>query len=246
MKNLSVVLIVHNEADNLKTLLGTLRFASEIIVLDNDSLDQTAAITKSFGAKHIRHILGNDFANARNFALRQTKSDWVLFLDADERLSPELVAWLERLEPQNNVSAYAFRRIDHFWNRELRFGETGRTFVTRLVNKRKGQFERPVHETWTGKPIKEKNLVIDHFPHPTIKTFLEHINFYSDINAHYFYVQKRKTSVLDLIFTPLLKFFYTYFVRLGFLDGPAGFVYSFMMSFHSFLTRAKLYTLQDK
>ena len=76
-----------------------------------------------------------------------------------------------------------------------------------------------------------------------MQSFLVKVNFYSTLNAQTFLREKKRTNVFDIFFTPIFKFMYTFFLKLGFMDGAAGFVYSFMMSFHSFLTRAKLYSL---
>ncbi len=108
------------------------------------------------------------------------------------------------------------------------------------------EWEASFFKFWdTEKPIVEvdRRYLINHYPHPTIVQFLEHVNFYSTLNAKYYYQQKRRTSIWEIMAVPWLKFIYTYFFKLGFLDGATGLVYSFMMSFHSFLTRAKLYQL---
>ena len=83
---------------------------------------------------------------------------------------------------------------------------------------------------------------INHYPHQTLKEFIEYINHYSSLRAEELYNQGKKVNVFEIVVWPLGKFVYNYFINLGFLDGPQGFVYAFMMSFHSFLARAKLYT----
>jgi len=242
MKNLSAAILAKNEAENLKELLPTLGFAKEILVINDNSTDETVAVAKKYGAKIINHSLNSDFAAARQTALLHSKSDWVLLVDADERLTPQLITWLKQAEPKTEVSGYSFLRLDHFFGSVLKHGEIANARVIRLVNKKCGRFVRPVHEVWQSKlKIVKTNLVINHYPHQTINEFLRHINFYSSLNAKYWQAKKRKVSIAEIMFVPWLKFIYTYFFRLGFLDGAAGFVYSFMMSFHSFLSRAKLY-----
>lgn len=83
--------------------------------------------------------------------------------------------------------------------------------------------------------------LLNHYPHPTVKDFLKEINYYSTLRAKELLEQRKSANIFSIIFYPLGKFVFTYFLKLGFLDGPAGFGYAFMMSFHSFLVRAKLY-----
>lgn len=246
MTKFTVAILAKNEESSLKQLLPTLQFADEILVINDYSTDNTVKVAKQFEAKVINQSLNDDFSFSRQTALKHARNDWVLFIDADERLSESLIDWLKQWQPKNNVAGYRFKRQDWFWNQKLKFGEAGSCRLVRLVNKQLGQFKRPVHEIWeTEKPIVEVNSkhLINHFPHPNITSFLEHINFYSTLNAKYLYQQKQKVSVWEIMFVPWLKFLYTYFAKLGFLDKAPGFIYSFMMSFHSFLTRAKLYQL---
>jgi glycosyltransferase involved in cell wall biosynthesis len=245
MEKLSIAILAKNEANNLRQLLPTLSFASEVVIVDDQSTDDTAVIVKQHKAKLFSHPLNSDFAKQREIALSKAHNQWVLMLDADERLSPELKSWLETFRPEKNISGYSFRRFDWFYHQKIKYGEAGSTRVTRLVKKNTGQYIRPVHEVWQSPlPVKKTALAIKHYPHPSVKSFIEHVNFYSTINAEHWQKNSRPVSVGEIIFVPFLKFIYTYVVRLGFLDKVPGFIYSFMMSFHSFLSRAKLYLLK--
>jgi len=247
MKNLTVVILARNEEANLKQLLPTLKFADEILVIDDTSLDQTYTVAKKLGAKCLINSLKGNFAEARNFGLKEAKNEWVLFLDADEKVDSNFVNWVSKLEPETNLSAYRFRRQDWFWNKPVRHGEMGNVWVTRLVKKGTGKFKRPVHEIWvTTHQVLSAPVTITHYPHPTIKEFLEHINFYSNLNATYWHTQKKSVRPLTILIWPLGKFLQLFILRLGFLDGAPGFVYAFMMSFHSFLSRAKLYVMNQQ
>ena len=104
-----------------------------------------------------------------------------------------------------------------------------------------------VHEVFhTAKNIGQLKGFLNHYPHPTLKQFIYDINNYSDIRTTELFNRGIKTNLLEIIFFPFGKFIYNYFFNLGFLDGPAGFTYAFLMSFHSFLVRAKLYQLTNK
>ncbi|OGK16033.1 hypothetical protein A2690_01275 [Candidatus Roizmanbacteria bacterium RIFCSPHIGHO2_01_FULL_39_12b] len=243
---LSVVVLARNEEKNIEGCLKSLGFCDEVLVIDDDSTDKTVEIAKKHEAKVIPRKLNDDFASQRNFALSKTVHDWVLYIDADEKVTDDLIQETAATL-KNNPAATAFylRRRDFFWGRELKYGETQTARnrgILRLVKKGTGQWKGKVHEEWEtqGETARFSNF-IDHYPHQTIISFLRTINDYSSKRAEELYKNSVKTSVLSIFFNPLSKFIYTYFIKFGFLDGPAGFVYSFMMSFHSFLVRAKLF-----
>lgn len=133
------------------------------------------------------------------------------------------------------------------WGRCLKHGETNRVRLLRLARKEAGVWRRPIHEVWqvSGKTGELKNPLL-HYPHPNVAQFLEEINWYSSLNANYLFEHGVRINGGQIIAYPLAKFFLNYFWRLGCLDGTAGIVMALMMSFHSFLTRAKLWTLTHK
>ncbi len=174
------------------------------------------------------------------------RNDWVLFLDADEVITNELKKETLKLK-ENDYNSYYIKRRDYWWGRELKYGETSKARnlgIIRLVKKNSGKWFGKVHEEFrsTGKVGQLKNF-INHYPHPTVKDFLEEINFYSSLRAKELQAQGKNVNILEIIFYTFGKFILTYFIKLGFLDGPAGFAYAFFMSFHSFLVRAKMYQL---
>jgi glycosyltransferase involved in cell wall biosynthesis len=155
-------------------------------------------------------------------------------------------------------SAYYIKRRDWWWGRQLKWGET-RTArskgIIRLVRKGSGKWEGRVHEKFVpvssgllhppfakgGFAMTRFESYLEHYPHQTISSFLQSINFYSSIRAEELLNSNKKTNIIEIILYPFGKFIYTYFIKLGFLDEVPGFVYSFMMSFYSFLWRGKVY-----
>lgn len=244
MKNLSIIILTKNEEKQIASAIKSVSFGKEIIIVDDYSTDKTNIIAKKNNAKIHKHHLKQNFAEQRNFGMKKAKYNWVLFLDSDERISKELKEKIIRINDNSDCSAYLFKRIDLFWNKKMHFGETRNIFVPRLVNKNQGKFVRDVHEVWqTKKKVKKIHEPLYHYSHTSLSEFIKKINFYSSINAKVLYKKGQNTQVLDILFTPLLKFFYLYFLKLGFFDGIQGLVYSIMMSLHSFLSRAKLYFL---
>lgn len=257
---ISAVILTKNEEKNIERCLRSLDFCDEIIIVDDYSTDKTLEIVNKV-FKVIKFIkyriferkINNDFAEQRNFGLSKATNDWVLFIDADEEISEELKKEIIGLDPRlhrNNTNAYFLKRRDYFWNQELKFGEVKKVRdqgIVRLVKKGSGTWMGDVHEVFhTADNIGKLNGFINHYPHPTLKEFINDINHYSDIRAEELFDREAVTNIFEIIFFPFGKFIYNYFFNLGFLDGPAGFAYSFMMSFHSFLVRSKLYQLTNK
>lgn len=250
-KNLiSALVLTKNEEKNIEECLKTLGWCDEIIIIDDNSTDKTREIGKSLGAKVFIHPLSSDFSRQRNYGLERVAGEWVLFVDADERVTPELVESIKYqvLSIKNtDILAYKIPRKDFLFGKWLRFGETGNIKLLRLAKKGTGRWIRPVHEVWqiSGKLGELKNPLL-HYPHQTIKEFLENINFYTDLNACVFYDQGIKVPFWQILVYPLAKFIKNYFLKLGFFDGTAGLLHATLMSFHSFLTRAKLWLLWQK
>jgi glycosyltransferase involved in cell wall biosynthesis len=245
----SAIVLTKNEEKNIEDCLDTLSWCDEVIVIDDNSIDKTVALAKKKSAQVFIYPLKNNFSQQRNFGLEKAKGDWVLFVDADERVSSAL--WYEIMEYTNNAinnySGFYLKRIDSMWGKFLRYGETGNITLLRLAKKDAGKWEGKVHEKWQikGNTVVLHN-VLSHYPHQTIKDFLKEINYYTDLRAAELFDNKVKVRWSSIIFYPKAKFILNYFLRLGFLDGLPGLVFALMMSFHSFLVRAKLWLLWQK
>lgn len=244
--NLSAIVLAKNEESTIRDCLNSLSFCDERIVIDDFSTDKTAEIAKELGAKVYKHPLENDFARQRNFGLEKASGDWVLFIDADERVNHSLQYEIttEISNPMDTVVGYFIKRHDTLWGRKVIHGEIGSTTLLRLAKKSAGKWKGRVHEAWE---IKGKRGALthklDHFPHQSLREFLREINYYSTIRAEELHKMKKKIYVHQIAVYPIGKFMYNYVVRLGFLDGLPGFMIAIMMSFHSFLVRGKLWHL---
>ena len=248
---ISGVVLTKNEERNIERCLKSLDFCDEIIIVDDYSTDKTVEIIKQFivGNKNLcslhKRKLNNNFAQQRNFGLSKASNEWVLFIDADEVVTDELK--FEIRHSKFEKDSYFIRRRDYFWSQELKYGEIKKVReqgIVRLVKKNSGNWQGSVHEVfYTAKNIGQLNGFLNHYPHQTIKEFINDVNNYSTIRAEELFNKGFKTNAFEIVFFPFGKFIYNYFINLGFLDGAAGFTYAFMMSFHSFLVRAKLYQL---
>lgn len=249
---ITVAILTKNEEKNIIDCIKSVEWCDEIIIVDDYSTDKTIENVQKLNNGKIRiykHKLDNDFAKQRNYALEKAKSEWVLFIDADERvtvsLQYEILATINgQIESQNG---YYLKRKDTMWGKTLRHGELNKIKFLRLAKKNKGLWKGDVHETWdvSGRKGELGNPII-HLPHQDIKTFLEEINFYTTLRSEELFNKRIKTNSLQIIYKPVGKFLYNYIIRLGFLDGIRGLMFAIIMSMHSFLVRAKLWILWQK
>ncbi len=246
---ISAVVLAKNEERNIERCIASLLWCDEIVVIDDNSKDKTVSKAKKYKVKLYQRSLHNNFAQQRNFGLENASSEWIFFVDADEvvtdRLQKEIVSIIHS---ENTLNAYSFKRKDTMWGRELSYGESGNIRLIRLGKKGSGMWKGNVHERWNVKgPVGALTESLRHYPHQTVYEFVSEINYYSTIRAKELYKKNVSAHGIDLVIYPKAKFIYNYFLRLGCMDGIEGFLLAVMMSFHSFLVRAKLWLLwQEK
>jgi glycosyltransferase involved in cell wall biosynthesis len=249
---ISVVVLTQNEEKNIADCLHSLSWCDEIVIIDDYSTDATEQVISSLSLKQVhvyKHHLNGNFSDARNFGLEKARHEWVLFIDADERISSSLQYEIVSSITSSieNYTGYYLKRTDVMWGKELRFGEVGNIALLRLAKKGSGKWTGHVHERWQvkGKTTKLKKALL-HYPHQNVTEFLREINYYTDIRAEELYKLKKKTSLLAIAAYPLAKFLQNYIFKQGFRDGVRGMILALMMSFHSFLVRGKLWQLWQK
>ena len=244
--------IITNCQRNLTKTVNSVLFCDEIILLKDTVACRGRKVKAEVGVNDRLKVIDwnsekKSFSDMRNYAMQRSKGDWILFIDDDEVVSNQLRK--EIIFSTNNSSQktcfYIKRRELVGSGREVKFGEVWEArkkgFI-RLVSKNAGKWQGIIHEVfkpYTNVKISRLNSYILHHSHSSIAEFLSKVNFYSSLRAQELSSLGRRPNILETISLPFLKFFYTYIILLGFLDGYWGFVYSFMMSFHSFLVRAK-------
>ncbi len=247
---LSVVVLTKNEEKNIGECLKSLLWCDEIVIVDDYSEDKTIDIVSKVCKVHkvfkvVQNHLDGDFSGQRNFGLEKAKGEWVLFVDADERVSTELAKEIKRItDNSKHITGYYIKRQDYFLGKQLKHGETANVKLLRLAKKPSGKWSGKVHEEWkvAGETEELSNSLL-HYPHPTISEFLTEINFYSTLRAEELYKKGTKVGFWQIILYPKAKFLQNYIWRDGLLDGMPGLVMVLIMSFHSFLVRGKLYLL---
>lgn len=238
---LSVAIITLNEAENLARTLLSVQFAPpfqpEIIVVDSGSTDQTISIAQTFGA-HVFTESWKGFSAQKNSAISKCTGTWILSLDADEELSPELQQQIQALLPSNPpTDAFFLRRRNLFLDRWIRHGGFYPDAKLRLFRRNTANFasaarfsDRPVHETITFSGASDTlDFDLIHHAYPTLESYLEHMDRYSTLGAELLLGQRRSSRSLlsfawNVFLIPQLTFLWNYIFRLGFLDGREGFL----------------------
>jgi glycosyltransferase involved in cell wall biosynthesis len=242
---LSVVVITKNAATQLAACLDSASFAEELLVVDSGSSDGTGVLAAQHGARVMqKEWLG--FGAQKQFAVEAARHDWVLCLDADERVSEALRASILAVLSAPAAQAYVMPRCNRFMGRWLRHGEGYPDWSLRLFDRR--------HARWSADPVHEKVLTdapaarlagdLLHDSAETLAGYLDKQNRYTSMQAEVLFEAGKRAGLAQLLLSPLLRFVKFYFLRLGFLDGTAGLVHTVIGCCNSFYKYAKLMALQ--
>src|SRR5258706_11402447 len=243
---LSLVVVAHDAGKELADCLASAAFASEQIVVDPGSGDDTVELARRFGARVIIQTwLG--YGPQKNFAVAQAAHDWVLCLDVDERVSAELERAIRSAMREPRHQAYAMARRNRFLGRWLAHGEGYPDWNMRLFDRR--------HARWSGDAVHEHVLAdgpvgrldgdLLHASAESLDAYLAKQNRYTTLQAEALYARGERSSTLRLVGSPLVRFFRFYVLRAGFLDGVAGFAHIAIGCFNSFCKYAKLRALEQ-
>ncbi len=236
MNKISVTIITKNEEENIEDCLRSVSWADEIILVDSGSKDKTVEIAKKYTDK-IYHKDWVGFADQKSYALSLASNNWVLSLDADERITDELKDEIINKDLEK-FDGYYVRRKNYFLDKEVKHCGWGSDYQLRLFMKEKTKLtERLVHEGFTvdGKVSKFNNQMI-HFTHTDLKKTFAKINEYSTLEAEE-KADRKKVNGFTIIFNPLIAFLQHYFIRKGFLDG----VHGLMVSINHAMTKLQVY-----
>lgn len=241
---LSAVLITRNAASQLDACLASLAFCDEIVIVDSGSTDATLAIAE----KHRARVIGKEwlgFGRQKQFAVEQARNDWVLCVDADERVSGPLAASIGTALAKPASVVYRMPRCNRFLGHWLRHGEGYPDWSARLFDRRAAR--------WSDDPVHEKVLYavtpgtlegdLLHESAEDLADYLEKQNRYTTLAARHLYESGRTANSLHLLASPVVRFVKFYFFRLGFLDGLPGLAHTVIGCMNSFMKYAKLIEL---
>jgi glycosyltransferase involved in cell wall biosynthesis len=225
---LSAVIITYNEESNIGRCLQSLvGIADEIIIVDSASTDNTCSIAEQYGARIIQHPFAG-FAAQKNLAAQAATHNWVLSLDADEVLSEELKSAISQVKNNAAYDAYFLKRSTNFCGTFIRHGSWYPDKQCRLWDKTKGDWQGTIHEKWRlFEPYKKYGTLsgnLLHYSFNSISDYLEMTDRYTTLSAEEALQKGKNVSLLKLIWGPKFKFIQDYIIRLGFLDGYAGYV----------------------
>ncbi|MDD2673351.1 MAG: glycosyltransferase family 2 protein [Flavobacterium sp.] len=229
---ISILIITLNEENQMKSLLADFDFADEIIVVDSFSTDKTESICKSFDKVTFVQNAFENYSSQRNFAISQAKNDWILFLDADERLTPALKnEIISTVNTNQTYSAFLFYRTFMFKDKVLHFSGNQNDKIFRLFNKNHAAYtkERLVHEKLkvNGKIGLLKNKLI-HYSYSNFQAYKSKTIRYGKFKAQEKFLKRQKPSIILHFFHPAYNFLFNYIVRLGFLDGKKGLIICYL------------------
>jgi glycosyltransferase involved in cell wall biosynthesis len=247
MPSISVIIITLNESSKIESCLQSVAWASEIIVVDSGSTDNTTEICR----KYTNEVYQTDWPGyglQKNRALGYATSDWVLSLDADEFVTPELATEIQKVLESGEVDTYKIPRLSSFCGKYLRHGGWWPDYVARLFRNHSAQFsEDIVHERllFSGK----SGILKQHLKHASIDNLdamLSKINSYSSSGAQKMVARGKTTGLGSAISHGFWIFFRTYFLRLGFLDGREGFMMAVSAGENTYYRYLKAYYLAKK
>ena len=246
MPKVTVTTITRNEAANIEAALESVRWADELIVVDAESTDDTVAIARRFTDRVVIRAWSG-YAEQKNFAASLASHDWILSLDADERVTPALAVEIrETLQAAPSHVAYRMPRVTWHLGRWIRSTDWYPDEQLRLYNRSAGHWMRAhVHEAVLVQgTVGRLRGELQHFPYTDIADHLETIDRYSTYAARQLQEGGRRSGLAHLVFHPPLAFLRNYIARGGFRDGMPGFVVSTMNAYYVFLKFAKLWELQ--
>lgn len=246
MPRVSVTIITLNEAAHIGAAIDSAAWADEVLVVDSGSSDGTIDIARAKGAT----VLCRDwsgYVDQKNYAAERAANDWILSLDADERITPALAAEIRGLlSTEPPARGYRLPRVTYHLGRWVRTTDFYPDFQTRLYDRRAAR--------WRGKYVHESVVVdgavgrlrneLEHYSFRNLRDQLDRINHYTTLAARQMHEAGRRAGPLDLVVHPPAAFLRNYVLRRGILDGWAGLTISVMNAYSVFLKFAKLWEIQ--
>ena len=242
VQKVTVTIITRDESPNIAAALESVRWADEVIVVDSESTDNTVEIAR----RYTPHVIVRPWAGyvaQKNFAAAQASHDWILSIDADERVTPPLAAEIRALlEGGPALAGYRIPRVSSYLGRWIRSTDWYPDLHLRLYDRRAARWsERKVHESvQISGPTGRLRGEMLHYPYRDISEHLAKIDRYTTLTAEQWAAEGRRASAFQAFVYPRLAFLRNYLLRAGFRDGRTGLLVSSLNSYYVFLKYAKL------
>ena len=258
MTKISAIVLTKNSENLVADCLASISWTDEIVVIDDHSSDKTREIAKKAGCK-VFTFSGN-FSEKRNFGAKKTSGDWLLYVDADERVTPLLRKETQKvIEGPQEIPAYAIPRRNFVFGKELKYCGLWPDYVKRLFNKDK-------FRGWTGELHEEPNFDVDgevviggkgkighlenpltHLKHSNLSEMVDKTNVWSEIEAKLMYEANHSPMNIPRFLTAMFREFWLRMIKQrAFLDGTVGIIYAFYQVYSRFISYAKLWEMQIK
>lgn len=243
---LSAIVITYNEEENIKECLQSLAFADEIIVIDSNSEDRTVEIAKEF-TQNVHIVENIPYGLKRNMGIDKAKGEWIIWLDADERLTAELRDEITKtIINSQALNAYYINRKSFFITKFIKHCGWYPDYTLRLFKRSAGiKFnDNLVHEkaVYNGQTAKLNNDIL-HYTDRTFEHYFKKLNNYTTLSAQELFNKGKKAGFSDIILRPHFTFLKMYILKLGILDGFMGLVLCILSSIHVMVKYLKLYRL---
>lgn len=247
----SAVIISYNEEKHIEDAIRSVEWADEILVVDSESTDRTRELAESLGAR----VLINPwpgFSAQKQFAAEQAVNEWIFSLDADERVSDGLRKTIAGIEHDGaRADGYRIPRLSYYMGRAIKHGGWYPDLQLRLFDRRKGKWNGAVvHESIKMEPDANVQNLRDDIIHYSVESPAHHHRMigerYAPLGAQKMYEAGRRTSPTKAVFSAWFAFIRAYFLKLGFLDGFAGFSIAYFSAHHTFMKHLMLIELQRK
>ena len=242
---ISAAFIARNEAVNISEALKSVAFADQVVVADTGSTDNTIEIARELGAE-VHSIVFEGFGNTKNKALDFCTGDWVLFIDADERVTSELAEKIMNVSNNDTPTAgFLINRLTYFLGKPVRHSGWYPDYTLRFFKRKSGKFSnRLVHEQVEVEgPVGRLEGLLLHNSYHNLDQYLDKLNEYSTLSAREMFDKGKKFNILDLVFRPISTFLKMLIFKAGLLDGFIGLILAVLSSYHVFVKYAKLYQL---
>ncbi len=250
MEKLTAIIPVYNEESNIDECLSGLTWADEILVVDSGSADQTLPVARRYTDRILSHEYINSAAQ-KNWTLPQARHDWVLIVDADERVTPELRAEIQTVLSREGgppFDGYRIRRQTYFWGRPIKYCGWQNDRVLRLFNRHKGAYEeKEVHaDVRLHGTVENLASPLIHYTYRDFAQYFAKFQRYTDWGAAELHKRGRRARWHHLLLHPAFRFIRMYLFQRGFLDGLHGLVLCLLAAFSVFTKYAKLWELNQK
>lgn len=243
-----VIILTKNEENNIAAAVRNSRqVADEVLVVDSGSTDKTVEEAQRNGAKVVYREWDNDFSSQRNFALTQTEAEWVLYLDADERMDEKLVSAVKNTVVSGVAGQYSFKRKTVAFGREFSYGVLRPDCVVRLFRRKDVHWVNRVHERPVcSLPLQKLEGYAMHYTYENWRQYFQKFNQYTDIWAENAYAKGKKTNYFFALVHGLFAFIQAALLKGGLLDGALGLVLALNHSFYTMIKYVKLIELQNR